>query len=46
MVAHLSRALDVLEAEGVRFTDDNGVFLQRAPAPIAGTVVHSEGAAA
>jgi hypothetical protein len=28
MVAHLSRALDVLEAEGVRFTD-SGVYLQR-----------------
>ena len=44
MVAHLSRALDVLEAEGVRFTDDNGASLQR-PAPVAGTVVHSEAAA-
>ncbi len=41
--SHLCRALDVLEAEGVRFTDD-GVRLQR-PAPI-GTVLHSEGAAA
>jgi hypothetical protein len=28
MVAHLSRALDVLEAEGIRFSD-NGVHLQR-----------------
>jgi transcriptional regulator with XRE-family HTH domain len=36
----LGRALDVLEAEGVRFSD-NGVSLQR-PAPIAGTVTHSE----
>ena len=45
MVAHLSRALDVLEAEGVRFTD-GGVQLQR-PAPIAGsTIVQSAGAAA
>lgn len=43
MVAHLSRALDVLEAEGVRFSD-GGVYLQRT-AP-AGTVLHSEGAAA
>ena len=41
MVAHLSRALDVLEAEGIRFSD-GGVHLQR-PAP---TVIHSEGAAA
>jgi transcriptional regulator with XRE-family HTH domain len=31
MVDHLSRALDVLEAEGIRFSD-NGVHLQR-PAP-------------
>jgi len=30
MVAHLFRALDVLEAEGVRFTGDSGVSLQRA----------------
>jgi transcriptional regulator with XRE-family HTH domain len=36
----LGRALDVLEAEGVRFSD-NGVSLQR-PAPIAGTVTTSE----
>jgi transcriptional regulator with XRE-family HTH domain len=43
MVAHLSRALDVLEAEGVRFTDC-GVNLQR-PAPTS-TVLASEGAAA
>src|SRR5262245_3770277 len=42
MVAHLSRALDVLEAEGVEFSD-NGVRLAR-PAPI-GTVIHSEAAA-
>jgi transcriptional regulator with XRE-family HTH domain len=43
MVAHLSRALDVLEAEGVRFSD-GGVHLQRT-APTS-TVIHSEGAAA
>jgi len=43
MVAHLSRALDVLEHEGVRFSD-SGVYLQRT-APIS-TVIHSEGAAA
>jgi transcriptional regulator with XRE-family HTH domain len=40
----LCRAIDALEDAGVRFTDD-GVRLQRC-APIAGTVVHSEGAAA
>jgi hypothetical protein len=39
MVAHLSRAVDVLEAEGIRFTD-GGVHLQRT-APT-GTVIHSE----
>jgi predicted transcriptional regulator len=44
MVDHLGRALNVLEAEGIRFSD-GGVHLQR-PAPIAGTVLHSEGAAA
>jgi transcriptional regulator with XRE-family HTH domain len=44
MVDHLSRALDVLEAEGIRFSD-GGVHLQR-PAPIAGTVLHSDGVAA
>ena len=38
MTAHLCRALDVLEAEGVRFSED-GVRLQR-PAPIS-TVLHS-----
>jgi transcriptional regulator with XRE-family HTH domain len=43
MVDHLTRALDVLEAEGIRFSD-GGVHLQRA-API-GTIIHSEGAAA
>ena len=37
--SHLLRALDVLEAEGVRFSD-GGVYLQR-PAPSAGTVLHS-----
>ena len=42
-VSHLSRALDVLEAKGVRFTDDGGVFPVRAyPEPVAATVVHSE----
>jgi transcriptional regulator with XRE-family HTH domain len=44
MVDHLSRALDVLEAEGIRFSD-GGVHLQH-PAPIAGTVLHSDGVAA
>ena len=44
MVAHLSRALDVLEAEGVRFSD-NGVQLQRT-APMTSTVIESAGAAA
>jgi len=44
MVDHLSRALDVLEAEGVRFSD-SGVYLQR-PGPMAGsTTVQSAGAA-
>ena len=43
MVSHLARALDVLEAEGIRFTD-GGVHLQRT-APIS-SVIHSEGAAA
>ena len=43
MVAHFSRALDVLEAEGIRFSD-NGVQLLR-PVPM-GTVIVSEGAAA
>jgi hypothetical protein len=37
MVSHLSRALDVLEAEGVRFSD-SGVYLQR-PGPMAGSTV-------
>jgi transcriptional regulator with XRE-family HTH domain len=41
--SHLCRVLDVLESEGVRFSD-GGVHLQR-PAPIAGTIVHSEAAA-
>ena len=40
----LGRALDVLEAAGVRFSDD-GVHLQR-PAPTAPTVIASEGAVA
>jgi transcriptional regulator with XRE-family HTH domain len=43
MYSHLCRVVDVLEGEGVRFTD-GGVHLQRA-APT-GTVHHSEGAAA
>src|SRR5215472_6057795 len=43
MTAHLCRALDVLESEGIRFSD-NGVHLQRT-APTS-TVIHSEGAAA
>ena len=38
----LVKAIDALEAEGVRFSDD-GVSRQR-PAPI-GTVIHSEAAA-
>ena len=40
MVGHLSRCLDVLEAEGVRFSE-SGVFLQRT-APVVGTVLQSE----
>jgi ribosome-binding protein aMBF1 (putative translation factor) len=44
MVAHLSRALDVLEAEGIRFTD-GGVQMQRSASAVT-TVIHSEGAAA
>jgi len=43
MVDHLSRAIDVLEQEGVRFSN-NGVRLERTT-PIAGTVLHSEAAA-
>jgi transcriptional regulator with XRE-family HTH domain len=43
MYSHLLRVIDVLEAEGARFTGDNGVAR---PAPIAGTVLRSEGAAA
>jgi transcriptional regulator with XRE-family HTH domain len=38
----LCRAIEALEAEGIRFTD-SGVHLQR-PAPM-GTVIHSEAAA-
>jgi hypothetical protein len=45
MVAHLSRALDVLEAEGVRFSDD-GVYRQRQEPIASSTVVQSAGAAA
>jgi transcriptional regulator with XRE-family HTH domain len=41
--SHLCRAVEALEATGVRFTGDNGVSR---PTPIAGTVLHSEGAAA
>ena len=40
MYDHLCRVIDVLEAEGVRFSD-NGVYLQR-PAPVATTVIASE----
>ena len=43
MVAHLSRALDVLEAEGIRFSDD-GVHLQRTAIPTS-TIVQSEAVA-
>jgi transcriptional regulator with XRE-family HTH domain len=43
MVDHLSRAVDALEAEGIRFTD-SGVQLQR-PAAI-NTIIASEGAVA
>jgi hypothetical protein len=39
----LCRALDVLEAEGIRFSE-SGVHRQRAAS--AGTVIHSEGAVA
>jgi transcriptional regulator with XRE-family HTH domain len=42
MVSHLRRVTDVLEGEGVRFSDNNGVNLER-PAP---TVIYSEGTAA
>jgi len=40
----LCRAIEALESEGVRFSED-GVRLQRM-APITSTVLHSEGAAA
>jgi transcriptional regulator with XRE-family HTH domain len=43
MVDHLCRALDVLEAKGIRFSD-HGVHLHRS-APV-GTVLHSNGAMA
>jgi transcriptional regulator with XRE-family HTH domain len=43
MVAHLSRALDVLEAEGIRFSDD-GVHLQHTAIPTS-TIVQSEAVA-
>jgi len=39
---HLLRAFEALEATGVRFSDD-GVYRER-PAPLAATVIHSEGA--
>jgi transcriptional regulator with XRE-family HTH domain len=42
--SHLCRAVEVLEAAGVRFTTDNGVCLQR-PAPMGDTVIHSEAVA-
>src|SRR5262245_34267307 len=46
-VRALHRVVSALEAEGVRFSD-GGVHLQRptSATPIAGTVLHSEGAAA
>jgi hypothetical protein len=37
----LCRLIDALEDAGIRFSD-SGLYLQRT-APIAGTVVHSEG---
>jgi DNA-binding XRE family transcriptional regulator len=40
-VNHLSRCCDVLEAEGVRFGDDGGVFPLRRASAVAGTVLHS-----
>jgi len=43
MYTHLCRVVDILESEGARFTGDHGVSLQRS-APIAATVLHSEGA--
>jgi hypothetical protein len=45
MPDHLCRALDVLEAEGVRFSD-SGVYLQRPGLMAGSTVVQSAGAAA
>ena len=42
MLDHLSRAIDVLEQEGVRFSN-NGVCLERTAT--VGTVLHSEAAA-
>lgn len=40
----LCRAIEALESEGVRFSED-GVRMQRS-APLGSTVIHSEGAAA
>jgi transcriptional regulator with XRE-family HTH domain len=45
MTDHLCRAIDVLEAEGVRFSD-SGVYLQRPGLMAGSTVVQSAGAAA
>ena len=41
--SHLCRAVDVLEATGVRFAVD-GFYRQR-PTPLTGTIAHSEAAA-
>ena len=38
---HLSRVLDVLEADGIRFGADGGVFPQRPAPAVAATVLHS-----
>jgi transcriptional regulator with XRE-family HTH domain len=44
MYQHICRAVDVIEAEGVSFTD-NGVSLNKRSAPSASTVLHSEATA-
>jgi transcriptional regulator with XRE-family HTH domain len=44
-VSHLSRCLDVLESEGVRFGDDGGVFPLRPAPATTETVLHSEATA-